>query len=74
MILELHHFLFITRKPVSICIKQRSIKRRPMHAHGFHIELHETRIQYRNLNIHKQTLASNCVHNKEISRQLHEWR
>ena len=40
-----------------------------MHAHGFHIELHETRIQYRNLDIHKQTLASNCVHNKDISRQ-----
>ena len=40
-----------------------------MHAHGFYIELHETRIQYINLNIHKQTLASNCVYNKEISRQ-----
>ena len=34
-----------------------------MHAHGFYIKLHETRIQYRNLNIHKRTIASNCVHN-----------
>ena len=66
---QLHHFLFITRKPVSICIKQR----RPMHAHRFYIVLHETCIQYRNLNIHEQTLASKCVNNKEISRQYHEW-
>ena len=29
----------------------------------------QTSIQYRNLNIHKQTLASNCVHNNEIRRQ-----
>ena len=40
-----------------------------MHIDGFHIELHKTRIQYRNLNMHKHTLASNCVHSKEISRQ-----
>ena len=39
-----------------------------MHAHEFYIELHETRIQYRK-NIHKQTLASHCFHNKEISKQ-----
>ena len=60
------------RKPVSIiCIKHRSIKGRSMHIDGFHIQLRKTRIQYRNLNMHmhKHTLASNCVHNKETSRQ-----
>ena len=65
----IHHLLFIIRKPVSICIKHRSIKRRSMHVDGFHIELHKTGIQYRNLNMHKHTLASNCIQSKEIRRQ-----
>ena len=66
---SIHHLLLIMRKPVSICIKHRSIKRRSMHVDRFHIELHEKRIQYRNLNIHNHTSASNCIHNEEISRQ-----
>ena len=64
-----HHLLFIMRKPVSICIKHRSIKHRSMHVNEFHIELHKTGIQYRNLSMRKHTLASNCIHSKEISRQ-----
>ena len=41
-----------------------------MHVEGFHIELHETRIHYRNLNMYiKHRLASNCIHSKEISGQ-----
>ena len=55
------------RKTVSICIKHRSIKRRCIHRDGFHIELHKTGIQCRNLNVHKHTLVSNSIHSKEIS-------
>ena len=40
-----------------------------MQVNGFHIELHKTRIQYRNLNMHMHLLASNCIHSKEISIQ-----
>ena len=64
----LMHF-FILIKINLLYIKHRSIKRRSMHVDGFHIELHKTRIQYRNLNMHKHILASNCIHSKEISRQ-----
>ena len=62
------------RKSVTICIKYRTIKCKSMHVDGFHIKLHKTRIQYRNLNMHMHTLASNCIHNKERSIQYYEYR
>ena len=66
---SIHHLVFIMRKSVSIFIKHRSVKRRSMHVDGFHIKLHKTRTEYRNLNIHKHILATNCIQSKEISRQ-----
>ena len=41
-----------------MCMKQRPIKRRDMHVDGFDSELHETRIQYKNLNMHNHSLSS----------------
>ena len=38
-----------------------------MHVEGFHIELHEPRIQYRNLNFCNDALASNCIQSEEIN-------
>ena len=61
-------YYIIMRKPVT-SIKHRSIKRRSMHVDGFHIELHKIDFQYRNLNMNKHTLESNCIHSKEICRQ-----
>ena len=41
-----------------MCMNQRQIKRRDMHVDGFESELHETRIQYKILNMHNHSLSS----------------
>jgi hypothetical protein len=45
-------------KPATMCMNQRPIKRRDMHVGGFDSELHETRIQYKHLNMHNHSLSS----------------
>jgi hypothetical protein len=48
---------------------QRPIKRRDMHVDGFDSELHETRIHYKNLNMHNHSLSSKGIQRQEISIQ-----
>ena len=52
-----------------MCINKRPIKRRYMHVDGFDSELHETRIQYKNLNMHNHSLSSKDIQRQEISIQ-----
>ena len=53
----LHLLLLITIKQGTICMSQRPIKRKNMNVSGFDSELYDTRIQYKNLNIHKHSLS-----------------
>jgi hypothetical protein len=50
-------------------MNQRPIKRRDTHVDGFDSELHETRIQYKNLNMHNHSLSSKSIQRQEISIQ-----
>ena len=52
-----------------MCMDQRPIKRRDMHEDGFDSELHEVRIQYKNLNMHNHSLSSKGIQRQEISIQ-----
>jgi hypothetical protein len=54
-----------------MCMNQRPIKRRDMHVDGFDSELHETRIQYKNLHMHNHSLSSKVIQHQEISIQQH---
>ena len=38
-------------------MNERPIKRRDMHVRGFYSELHETSVQYKNLNMHNHSLS-----------------
>ena len=61
--------LLMTIKRATMCMNQRPIKRRDMHVDGFDSELHETRIQYKNLNMHNHSLSSKGIQRQEISIQ-----
>ena len=52
-----------------MCVNQRPIKRRDMHVDGFDSELHETRIQYKNLNMRNHSLSSKGIQRQERSIQ-----
>ena len=56
--LYVHRLLLMTIKRATMCMDQRPIKRRDMHVDGFDSELHEVRIQYKNLNMHNHSLSS----------------
>ena len=43
------------------CMSQRPIKRKNMNVSGFDSALYDTRIQYKNLNIHKHSLLSKGI-------------
>ena len=47
----------------------RPIKRKIMNVSGFDSELYDTRIQYKNLNIHKHSLSSKCNQHRAINIQ-----
>jgi hypothetical protein len=57
----LHHLLIKMIKQATMCMNQRPIKRRNMHVDGFDKELHKTRIQYKNLNMHNHSLPSKGI-------------
>jgi hypothetical protein len=40
-----------------------------MHVDGFDSELHETRIQHKNLNMHNHSLSSKVIQHQEINIQ-----
>ena len=40
-----------------------------MHVDGFDSEMHETRIQYKNLNMHNHSLSSKGIQRQEISKK-----
>jgi hypothetical protein len=61
--------LLMTIKRATMCMNQRPIKRRDIHVDGFDIKLHETRIQYKNLNMHNHSLSSKGIQRQEISIQ-----
>ena len=48
-----------------MCMNQRPVKRRDMHVDGFDSELHETRIQYKNLNMHNHHYRRNVFNVKK---------
>ena len=50
-------------------MSQRPIKQKNMNASGFDSELHDTRIQYKNLNIHKHSLSSKGIQHRAINIQ-----
>ena len=56
-------------KRATMCMNQQPIKRRVMHVDGFDSELYETRIQYKNLNMHNHSLSSKGIQRQEISIQ-----
>ena len=48
---------------------QRPIKRKNMNVSGFDSELYDTRIQYKNLSIHKHSLSSKGIQHPVIKIQ-----
>ena len=50
-------------------MSQRPIKRKNMNVSGFDSELYDTRIQYKNLNIHKHSLSSKDIQHLAINIQ-----
>ena len=49
---SLHRLLLIKIKRATMCMNQRPIKCRDMHVGGLDSELHDTPVQYNNLNMH----------------------
>ena len=63
----IHRLLLIKIKRATMCMNQRPIKRRDMHVGGSDNELHDTRIQYKNLNMHNHSLSFKSIQPQEIS-------
>ena len=52
-----------------MCMNQRPIKCRDMHVGGLDSELHDTRVQYNNLNMHNHSLSFKGIQPQEINIQ-----
>ena len=50
-------------------MNRRPIKRKIMNVRGCDSELHDTRIQYKNLNIHKHSLSCKGLQHRAINIQ-----
>ena len=61
--------LLITIKRGTIYMGQRPIKHKNMNVSRYDSELYDTRIQYKNLNIHKHSLSSKGTQHRAINIQ-----
>ena len=65
--------LLITIKRGTICMSQRPIRRKNMNVSEFDSELYDTRIQYKNWNIHKHSLSFKGIQHLAMSIQKHKY-